>query len=83
MIRSNLDQFFAADIAELDPVIAGAIGRDLMRQRHKIELIASENIVSRAVLQTQESVLRNMRRAILDAVTMVDVSMSTSLKASR
>lgn len=83
MIRSNLDQFFTADIAELDPVVAGAIGSELVRQRHEIELIASENIVLRAVLQAQGSVLTNMRRAILDAVTMVDVSMSTSLKASR
>jgi glycine hydroxymethyltransferase len=59
MIRSNLDQFFTADIAELDPVIAGAIGSELGRQRHEIELIASENIVSRAVLQAQGSVLTN------------------------
>lgn len=59
MIRSNLDTFFTADIAELDPVIAGAIGNELGRQRHEIELIASENIVSRAVLQAQGSVLTN------------------------
>ena len=43
----------------IDIEIAGAIGRELGRQRHEIELIASENIVSRAVLEAQGSVLTN------------------------
>ncbi len=51
--------FFAASLAESDPEIADAIGRELGRQRDEIELIASENIVSRAVLEAQGSVLTN------------------------
>ncbi len=51
--------FFSALLGESDPEIAGAIGRELGRQRHEIELIASENIVSRAVLEAQGSVLTN------------------------
>jgi glycine hydroxymethyltransferase len=51
--------FFSATLAESDPAIADAIGCELSRQRHEIELIASENIVSRAVLEAQGSVLTN------------------------
>jgi glycine hydroxymethyltransferase len=51
--------FFTATLAESDPDVAHAIGQELGRQRHKIELIASENIVSRAVLEAQGSVLTN------------------------
>jgi glycine hydroxymethyltransferase len=51
--------FFDADLARSDPEIADAIARELGRQRHDIELIASENIVSRAVLEAQGSVLTN------------------------
>jgi glycine hydroxymethyltransferase len=51
--------FFAAGLAEADPVIARWIGEELGRQAHEIELIASENIVSRAVLQAQGSILTN------------------------
>ncbi len=53
------DRFFSASLAERDPEIAAAVGRELDRQRHEIELIASENIVSRAVLEAQGSVLTN------------------------
>jgi glycine hydroxymethyltransferase len=53
------DSFFAATLAEADPEIAAAIAGELGRQRHEIELIASENIVSRAVLEAQGSVLTN------------------------
>src|SRR5271163_215224 len=53
------NSFFAAGLAEADPEIAGAISGELGRQRHEIELIASENIVSRAVLEAQGSVLTN------------------------
>ena len=42
-----------------DPELAAAIGRELERQQSQIELIASENIVSRAVLEAQGSVLTN------------------------
>jgi len=53
------DPFFTAPLAETDAQVADAIGRELGRQRDEIELIASENIVSRAVLEAQGSVLTN------------------------
>jgi glycine hydroxymethyltransferase len=53
------DSFFTATLAEADPDIAAAIRGELGRQRHEIELIASENIVSRAVLEAQGSVMTN------------------------
>src|SRR3984957_16916504 len=56
-IRSN--SFFSAALADADPEIARAIELELGRQRDGIELIASENIVSRAVLEAQGSVLTN------------------------
>ena len=51
--------FFSATLAEADPEIAEAVKLELSRQRDEIELIASENIVSRAVLEAQGSVLTN------------------------
>src|ERR1700751_2196847 len=51
--------FFSAALEETDAEIAGAIALELGRQRDEIELIASENIVSRAVLEAQGSVLTN------------------------
>ena len=51
--------FFTAPLAETDPELAAAIGRELARQQDGIELIASENIVSAAVMQAQGSVLTN------------------------
>jgi glycine hydroxymethyltransferase len=56
---SALDSFFTASLAQADPEIANAIQGELGRQRHEIELIASENIVSRAVLEAQGSVMTN------------------------
>ncbi|HQU01736.1 MAG TPA: serine hydroxymethyltransferase, partial [Acetobacteraceae bacterium] len=53
------DRFFAASLAESDPQIAAAIAAELARQQDGIELIASENIVSAAVLEAQGSVLTN------------------------
>jgi glycine hydroxymethyltransferase len=52
-------RFFRQPLREADPALAGAIGRELERQQKEIELIASENIVSRAVLEAQGSVLTN------------------------
>jgi glycine hydroxymethyltransferase len=52
-------RFFTASLAETDPEIAEAIKLELGRQQHEIELIASENIVSKAVLEAQGSVLTN------------------------
>src|SRR5690348_862946 len=51
--------FFTQSLAAGDPDVARAISNELGRQRDKIELIASENIVSRAVLEAQGSVLTN------------------------
>src|SRR5213082_2868726 len=53
------DSFFTAGLEQADPDIAAAIRGELGRQRHEVELIASENIVSRAVLVAQGSVLTN------------------------
>jgi glycine hydroxymethyltransferase len=54
-----LQRFFNAPLTETDPELAAAIGRELTRQQDGIELIASENMVSRAVLEAQGSVLTN------------------------
>jgi glycine hydroxymethyltransferase len=51
--------FFSADLAEADPQVFDAIAKELRRQRDKIELIASENIVSKAVLEAQGSIFTN------------------------
>jgi len=51
--------FFTADLAKSDPEIAGAIAKELKRQQDKIELIASENIVSKAVLEAAGSIFTN------------------------
>ena len=56
-IRSN--SFFSAPLSAADPEIARAIELELGRQRDEIELIASENIVSKAVLEAQGSVMTN------------------------
>ena len=55
----DAESFFNARLREVDPEIAEAINLELGRQRDEIELIASENIVSRAVLEAQGSVLTN------------------------
>ena len=51
--------FFGADLHAADPEMAKAIDLELGRQRDEIELIASENIVSKAVMEAQGSVLTN------------------------
>ncbi|MFK7791699.1 MAG: serine hydroxymethyltransferase [Devosiaceae bacterium] len=51
--------FFTDDLATTDPELAAAIAGELGRQQHEIELIASENIVSRAVMEAQGSVMTN------------------------
>ena len=53
------DGFFTDSLQASDPDLAAAIGCELSRQKHQIELIASENIVSRAVLQAIGSVFTN------------------------
>jgi glycine hydroxymethyltransferase len=56
---ASVDRFFSAPLAETDPELAAALGLELNRQRDGIELIASENLVSAAVLEAQGSVLTN------------------------
>lgn len=56
---ASASNLFTATLAETDPEIAEAVRQELGRQRDEIELIASENIVSRAVLEAQGSVLTN------------------------
>src|SRR5438270_394170 len=55
----SLARFFGASLAETDPELAAAIDGELAREQDGIELIASENIVSAAVLEAQGSVLTN------------------------
>ena len=58
-IDSLENDFFTQHVASRDPDIADVIGLEMGRQRNQIELIASENIASRAVLEVQGSVLTN------------------------
>ena len=57
--RGSFTGFFTDGLAESDPEILDAIARELDRQQTQIELIASENIVSRAVLEAQGSIMTN------------------------
>ena len=57
--RTHIQSFFSESLASRDPELASAISRELNRQQTQIELIASENIVSRAVLEAQGSPLTN------------------------
>jgi len=59
MATAGTTAFFSQPLEERDPELFGAIRSELGRQRHEIELIASENIVSRAVLEAQGSVMTN------------------------
>jgi glycine hydroxymethyltransferase len=59
MNNGQMAVFFGQGLIQTDPELAGAIEGELTRQREKIELIASENIVSKAVLDAQGSVLTN------------------------
>jgi glycine hydroxymethyltransferase len=56
---TKTDGFFTEPLSSRDPEIWGAIQKELGRQRHEIELIASENIVSAAVMEAQGSVMTN------------------------
>ena len=57
--ETPMDGFWHDDLATADPEIATAIGKELKRQQDKIELIASENIASKAVLEATGSVFTN------------------------
>jgi glycine hydroxymethyltransferase len=58
-VSPSLERFFNAPLAETDPDLAAILDQELVREQDGIELIASENIVSAAVLQAQGSVLTN------------------------
>ena len=59
MTSSKLPSTFNASLAETDPEIAAVLQGELDRQRNFLEMIASENFVSRSVLEAQGSVLTN------------------------
>ena len=85
----NLDTFFGASLAETDHVLAHSIQEELHRQQHSIELIASENIVSRAVLEAQGSILTNKyaegypSRRYYGGCEFVDVAESLAIDRAR
>ncbi|MCW9035367.1 MAG: serine hydroxymethyltransferase [Rhodospirillales bacterium] len=56
---ASLERYFGTSVAESDPELTKALTNELSRQKDEIELIASENIVSKAVLEAQGSVLTN------------------------
>ena len=56
---ATMHDFFTAPLSVTDPELAAALGAELVRQQDGIELIASENLVSAAVLEAQGSVLTN------------------------
>ena len=58
-LMTDLTAFFNNTLADTDPEIAADISDEMMRQQDQIEMIASENIVSNAVLEAQGSVLTN------------------------
>ena len=57
--RHHLSNYFTQSLADRDPELWDSMQKELERQQHEIELIASENIVSKAVLEAQGSVLTN------------------------
>ena len=83
MSHPDARTFWSAGVADTDPEIAEAIGLELGRQRREIELIASENIVSRAVMEAQGSSPINTQKGIRGGVITAAASMSTSQRISR
>ena len=58
-LTTALADFWSASVGDTDPALAASLSQEMTRQQTQIELIASENIVSRAVLEAQGSVLTN------------------------
>ena len=58
-LNPSYEDFFEKSLSKTDPDLFKAINDELVRQQNHIELIASENIVSQAVLEAQGSVLTN------------------------
>ncbi len=85
----SLETFFGAALAETDPAVAESIRRELHRQQFQVELIASENIVSRAVLEAQGSVLTNKYaegypgRRYYGGCDFVDISESLAIERAK
>src|SRR4051812_45130840 len=83
------NSFFSASLADADPEIARAIELELGRQRDEIELIASENIVSRAVLEAQGSVMTNKyaegypRRRYYGGCQFVDIAEELAIERAK
>ncbi|TCS64258.1 serine hydroxymethyltransferase [Varunaivibrio sulfuroxidans] len=83
------NHFFSRSLAESDPEVFASIVRELDRQKDQIELIASENIVSRAVLEAQGSVLTNKYaegypgRRYYGGCEFVDVSESLAIERAK
>lgn len=81
--------FFEANLADTDPDLFASIGDELHRQQDQIELIASENIVSKAVMQAQGSVLTNKYaegypgRRYYGGCEYVDVSESLAIERAK
>ncbi len=59
IMENDTDSFYNGDLQSTDPEIYDAIGKELKRQHQYIELIASENMASRAVMEAQGSVMTN------------------------
>ena len=59
-VNSNYEDFFEKSLSKSDPELFEAINDELVRQQNHIELIASENIVSQAVLEAQGSVFERL-----------------------
>jgi len=57
--KKFIENFFSSDLKSSDPEIFDSIQKEFVRQQNHIELIASENIVSKAILEAQGSVLTN------------------------
>jgi glycine hydroxymethyltransferase len=87
--RPAADGFFNAGLEVADPELAAAIASETARQQSQIELIASENIVSRAVLEAQGSVLTNKyaegypARRYYGGCTFVDVAETLAIERAR
>ncbi len=75
-INDQYRSFFEDSLSKTDPELYRAIRDELKRQQEHIELIASENIVSQAVLEAQGSIFQiNMLKAILEKDITMDANM--------
>lgn len=85
----SFDDFFTASLADSDPEVFASTRDELSRQQDQIELIASENIVSRAVIEAQGTVLTNKyaegypSRRYYGGCEYVDVSESLAIERAK